>query len=238
MLDQNIINISFSNLTEKDTWVIGWADWNITWSPRRLTVRGHLNMKKMAVLAAGLCFGKFRRNCPNIASKNVNITSRTNSGAVATVGEWSGVEMWWEFHKNWRQHIYNNNNDNSTDISHCVQLLLECVIPDPCDQKSGSLLLILYFSNMVNLISPKFLAVFQISLHFLSKGEDIISKKLPSRGRLYAPKCVTLGVSAWSHRSSISISILWYLTFHDVWHHHASCILLRYDGNVSKYQYV
>ena len=49
------------------------------------------------------------------------------------------------------------------------------------------------------------------------------TKKWPSWGRLYAPKCVTPVVSAWSHRSSISIS--WYLTFHDIWHH-ASCIIL------------
>ena len=32
-------------------------------------------------------------------------------------------------------------------------------------------------------------------------------KKWPSRGRWYAPKYVTPGVSAWGHRSSISISI-------------------------------
>ena len=39
-------------------------------------------------------------------------------------------------------------------------------------------------------------------------------KKWPSGEQLYAPKCVTPGVSAWSHISSISISISWYLTFH------------------------
>ena len=32
-------------------------------------------------------------------------------------------------------------------------------------------------------------------------------KKWPPRGRWYAPKCVTPGVSAWSHWSSINISI-------------------------------
>ena len=38
-----------------------------------------------------------------------------------------------------------------------------------------------------------------------------IIQKWPSGGRLYAPKCVTPIVSAWSHRSSSSISISWYL---------------------------
>ena len=37
-------------------------------------------------------------------------------------------------------------------------------------------------------------------------------KKWPSGGWLYAPKCVKPVVSAWSHRSNISISISWYLT--------------------------
>ena len=34
------------------------------------------------------------------------ITSSTSSGAVVTVGEWIGVEMWWEFHKNWRHRFF------------------------------------------------------------------------------------------------------------------------------------
>ena len=43
-------------------------------------------------------------------------------------------------------------------------------------------------------------------------------KKWPSGGQWYAPKCVTPGVSAWGHRSSISISISWHFTFHDILH--------------------
>ena len=43
-------------------------------------------------------------------------------------------------------------------------------------------------------------------------------KKWPSGGRWYAPKCVTPGVSAWGHRFSISISILWHFTFYDILH--------------------
>ena len=40
-------------------------------------------------------------------------------------------------------------------------------------------------------------------------GENSVcpQEKLPSGGRWYAPKCVTPGVSAWGHRSSINISI-------------------------------
>ena len=38
-------------------------------------------------------------------------------------------------------------------------------------------------------------------------GYSAETKKWPSGGRWYAPKCVTPGVSAWSHRYSINISI-------------------------------
>ena len=57
----------------------------------------------------------------------------------------------------------------------------------------------------------KMQTLFQIILQI---WEVCSCKKLPSGGRLYAPKCVTPFVSAWSHRSIISIS------FHDIWHHH------------------
>ena len=34
------------------------------------------------------------------------LTSSTSSGAVVMVGECSGVEMWWEFHKNWQFFLF------------------------------------------------------------------------------------------------------------------------------------
>ena len=57
------------------------------------------------------------------------------------------------------------------------------------------------------------------------------NQKLPSGGRWYALKCVTPGVCAWSHRSSINISIK---IKHVQQYISSSCIIYHHDHHISR----
>ena len=65
----------------------------------------------------------------------------------------------------------------------------------------------------------------------MASGQFFPWQKLPSGGRWYALKCVTPGVSAWSHRSSINISIK---IKHVQQYISSSCIIYHHDHHISR----
>ena len=99
---------------------------------------GRQNIKNTGVLAAG----KLKWNSP----KNLILPQEP------------ALEQWWQ----WESGVGSRCGENSTKTGdgtdtqrrYTIQLL-ECTILAPCDQNSRSLLLLLYFSNMVNCVCPK-----------------------------------------------------------------------------------
>ena len=141
----------------------------------RMAPWGRQNIKNTGVLAAGLCLGKLKWNSP----KNLILPQEPaleqwwqwESGVGSRCGENStktgdGTDTQQRLVDRPTQlicisDIFLCQQTNTKDIAgqsakqrYTIQLL-ECTILAPCDQNSRSLLLLLYFSNMVNCVSPK-----------------------------------------------------------------------------------